>query len=116
MQSGHALLRVPIAMTVGRRVQLARMTTGRTAKAMAGVLGLSLGTYERIEQDQRQPRRGELIAIAHVTGQDLDFFERAPSLDAAEAGTLSPSPEQVKQSFPSDGDALAERIAQGAST
>lgn len=92
MQNGHAL-RVPLGMTVGDRVRLARMAIGYTVAEMAEALGLSKGTYERIEQGQREPRRGELIAIAHITAQDLAFFAPA-SLAAGDGGTTVNRPRQ----------------------
>jgi transcriptional regulator with XRE-family HTH domain len=61
---------------------------------MAIELGLSKGTYERIESDARQARRGELIAIAQLTGQDLSLF--GASSDDGEAPNLSPLPAAVK--------------------
>jgi transcriptional regulator with XRE-family HTH domain len=56
------------------RIRLARLAVDLTVAEMAEALGVSKGTYERIESGHRLARRGELIAIAHLTGQELDFF------------------------------------------
>lgn len=88
MQERSALL-VPAGMAVGDRVRLARIAKRRTVAEMAAALGMSKGTYERIEHGSRPPRRGELIAIAQLTDQDLEFF--GASLDEDEAPIL-PSP------------------------
>lgn len=42
---------------------------------MARDLGMSRSTLAGIEQGARQPRRGELIAIAFATGVDLNWLE-----------------------------------------
>ncbi len=60
-------------------------------------MGISESSYRRLESGARAARRGELIAIAQITGQASDFFESASFDNAAEGGTVTPSDESVKQ-------------------
>ena len=81
-------LEVPPETSIGRRFCLARVASGRTQKEMAAALGLSRDTYGLIEADRRAPRRGEVLAAAHVTGQQFEFF--GASFD--EEGRVLPPP------------------------
>lgn len=73
MQDGSALV-VPPSTSPSERIRLARLVSKRSVSDMATALGMSKGTYERVESGSRPARRGELIAIAQITGQDLAFF------------------------------------------
>lgn len=103
-------LRVRGDIRLNELIRLARLAAGFPRKEIAQRLGLSPRTYERIEDGSRQPRAGELLAIEQITGQGVGFFENASFNGAAEDGTLSPSPEEIKGAFDPDGDALARRL------
>lgn len=60
---------------------------------MATALGVSKATYERIESGARSARRGEVIAMAQLTGQEISFFGSAsPEDGGAEVLTGVASP------------------------
>lgn len=86
--SNGADLVVPVEMVVGERVRLARLAAGMTRQNLAEAIGVSHSTLQRIEDGSREPRRGELVAIAHFTRQELLFFDA--SLAADEGGVLPP--------------------------
>jgi hypothetical protein len=52
------------------------------------VLGVSLRTWQRLEDGSRPPRPGELLLIAQRTNQDLSFF--GASSDPEEPRILPP--------------------------
>jgi transcriptional regulator with XRE-family HTH domain len=79
-------LRVRSDIRLNELIRLARLAAGFERKELAQRLGLSKRTYERIEDGSRQPRAGEVVAIAQITGQDVELFGD-PSFDnAAGAG------------------------------
>lgn len=81
------------------RLRLARIAAGLEQKDLAQAIGIGLRTYERIESGARPLRRGELIAIAQVTGQEVSFFGASPDADGAEVltGGASPVNDEAKQ-------------------
>lgn len=105
----------PRVVRLARRVRAARALSGKEVREIAPDVGLSERAYYRLEAAERDCSALELEDIARETGQPIEFF--FPSLAAGDgAGTLSPTPDQVKQSFPSDretGELLEERIAEG---
>jgi transcriptional regulator with XRE-family HTH domain len=72
--SGEHTLVVSESTGVGERVRLARIAAGLSPEDLARSLEISRRTYERTEEGRRKPSRGELVIIAHRTGQDLSFF------------------------------------------
>lgn len=56
------------------RVRKAREVAGFRQTDLAVELGISRATLASIEQGLREPRRGELIAIAYATGVDLHWL------------------------------------------
>jgi transcriptional regulator with XRE-family HTH domain len=77
-------------------IRLARLAAGLTRPEVAQRAGLSTRTYERIEDGSREPLDDELVAIAQITGQELELFRNASSSGAAEAGTVKRQRRQVK--------------------
>lgn len=57
------------------RIAIAREVAKMKQTDLARDLGMSRSTLAGIEQGARQPRRGELIAIAFATGVDLNWLE-----------------------------------------
>lgn len=112
-----ATLRVDRQLPVHRLVGLARAAAGLTAEHVAEALGISESSYRRLESGARTARRGELIAIAQITGQDLELFEGASFDNAAESGTLSGTAAKIKAAAPSQrkgSRALRRRLQKGA--
>ncbi len=60
---------------VRHRVAIAREYAGMKQAELANELGMSRSVLASIEQGVREPRRGEVIAIAFATGVDLDWLE-----------------------------------------
>jgi transcriptional regulator with XRE-family HTH domain len=116
LASSYAL-RIDRGLPVHRLVGLARAAAGLTAEHVAVALGISESSYRRLESGARTARRGELIAIAQITGQDLELFEGASSPNAAVASNVTPSASAVKASAPSQrkgSRALSRRLEKGA--
>jgi transcriptional regulator with XRE-family HTH domain len=61
---------------------------------MAEAIGVSVRTYQRIEDGERPVKRLELVALADRTGQDISFF--GASSENGEAGTVNRSEGRVK--------------------
>lgn len=59
------------------------------------MLGISLRTWQRLEDGSRAPRPGELLLIAQHTNQDLSFFGASP--DPEDERILPPPLPLVKQ-------------------
>lgn len=57
------------------RIVKARSVSGFKQSELSEQLGMSRATLASIEQGVREPRRGELIAIAFATGVDLKWLE-----------------------------------------
>lgn len=97
MANVHTLTVSP-ETSIGDRLRLARIAAGLTQEEAARAIGLSPRTWTRLELEGREPRLGELIAIAQITGQDLEFFFGASSLQDGTDGeeTVSRSAAQVK--------------------
>lgn len=57
------------------RIAIAREVAKMKQTDLARELGMSRSTLAGIEQGAREPRRGELIAIAFATGVDLGWLE-----------------------------------------
>jgi transcriptional regulator with XRE-family HTH domain len=87
------LLAVPAATSLAARLRLARKAAGLDIDEAARRIGVSVSTWTKTEAGARLPRRGELIAFAQVTGQDLGFF--GASLDE-DTPTLPLLPGAVK--------------------
>jgi transcriptional regulator with XRE-family HTH domain len=92
LTDGTAALSVPEEVTVGGRFRIARRASERTVAEMATALGVSKATYERIESGARSARRGEVIAMAQLTGQEIVFFGASPEEDGAEVLTPDVDP------------------------
>ena len=60
---------------VRHRVAIAREFAGLKQADLARELGMSRSVLASIEQGVRDPRRGEIIAIAFATGVDLNWLE-----------------------------------------
>lgn len=93
MPNGSAILVVPAELETGPRIRLARVAAELGVAEMAARLGFSTDTYSRIESGARPVRRGELIAIAQITGQGEEFF--GASFDEDEVPNLPLLPGQV---------------------
>jgi transcriptional regulator with XRE-family HTH domain len=52
----------------------ARKAAGMTQQDLSDELGVGVQTIKRVESGKRIPKRGELIAVAVVTGVPLSFF------------------------------------------
>lgn len=57
------------------RIQRAREVSGLKQVDLADAIGVSRATLANVEQGVREPRRGEVIAIAFATGVDLYWLE-----------------------------------------
>ncbi len=68
------LIRLPEGVTVGDRMEVARVAAGLTPKQMARRLGVSRKTYLRLIRGERALRLSEIYALAAITGQDVAFF------------------------------------------
>lgn len=80
MQSGYAL-RVPDGTSVHDLLRHARKLADLTVDEVARHLGVSTSTWEKTEAGARQPRNGELVAFAHLTGQEPSVFGASSSPD-----------------------------------
>lgn len=94
------VIHVPEGLTAGERIRRARLASGRSRKATARAIGVSLRTYDRIEADERELRASEVSALAAFTGQDEEFFLGTTSSGDG-AGTL---PHPLADSKPDNGD------------
>lgn len=63
------------AAETGRRVRAARAYAGLAATELSQRVGVSRSTLLRIEYGQRTAKRGELLAVAEVTGVAPAFFD-----------------------------------------
>jgi transcriptional regulator with XRE-family HTH domain len=79
----HAL-QLDAEVDQGRRLELARVAARLEQEEMAQAVGISVRSYQRTIAGTRTARRGELIAWAELTGQDLDFFSGASSNERAQ--------------------------------
>lgn len=64
------------------RIRKAREVVGFKQADLASELGVRRATLASVEQGVREPRRGELIAIAHITGVDLHWLLTGEELAA----------------------------------
>ncbi|RAV34654.1 helix-turn-helix domain-containing protein [Corynebacterium heidelbergense] len=78
------------AWEVRHRIQRAREVAGLRQPQLAEAIGVSRATLANVEQGVREPRRGELIAIAFATGVDLQWLEtgNAPAGNDPEGGVM----------------------------
>lgn len=60
---------------VRHRIQRARDYAGLKQSELASEIGVSRATLASVEQGVREPRRGEVIAIAFATGVSLEWLE-----------------------------------------
>ena len=60
---------------IRHRIGIAREFAGLKQTELASELGMSRSVLASIEQGVREPRRGEVIAIAFATGVDLNWLE-----------------------------------------
>lgn len=81
---------VPSEMSIGGRLELARVAARKSALDMARAVELSVRSYKRTVDGTRIARRAELLAWAELTGQDVAFFEGASSA-VDEGQVLAPS-------------------------
>lgn len=87
------VLRLPDGVAIGDRFRIARVAARMKPREAANALGLSQSAYQRIEAGSREPRAGEVIAFAAITGQDVAFFGSASSVERDEV--LPPEPARV---------------------
>lgn len=66
-------------LRLGRRIGSARRSVSMPQKAFADELCLPRKLYRRIERGKVDPPARSLVAIADMTGQDLDFLLRGTS-------------------------------------
>lgn len=57
------------------RIRAARAYSGMTQRELADRIGVDVQTVKRREAGQQNPKRGELLAIAAVTGVPVAFME-----------------------------------------
>jgi transcriptional regulator with XRE-family HTH domain len=62
------------AASISSRVRLARHAANLEPEAVAAALGISRSSYFRSEAGVRPFKRGELLAIAGLTGQSPELF------------------------------------------
>jgi transcriptional regulator with XRE-family HTH domain len=74
---------VPGDSSLAERLRLARVAARLSPEEMAAALGVSLRTWQRLEDGTREPRPGELLLIAERTNQDLSFFGASPDPEEA---------------------------------
>lgn len=58
----------------GKRLRLSRMKSGYTQQKMADMLNISLNTYQKYEQGERNPSFDSLVKIADILYVSLDFL------------------------------------------
>lgn len=68
------VLHLPAGAHASDRFRIARVTAQLTPPEVAVLLGISLKTYQRIENGSRQPDAAEVRRMAALTGQALAFF------------------------------------------
>lgn len=62
------------AEEVGKRVRAGRAYAGISQRDLCEEVGISPPTLTRIESGEREPRKWELMAIAHVCGLPMTWF------------------------------------------
>lgn len=61
--------------TAAARIRAARAYAAMTQEQLARQLGVDVQTVKRRESGRSAPKRGELVAIATVTGVPISFME-----------------------------------------
>lgn len=73
-------------MTIGQRIKEARKNAGLTQRGLAEKSGTATGTIQQYELCKRQPRIGQLRAIADALEIDVSYFiGETPNLEDAKA-------------------------------
>jgi transcriptional regulator with XRE-family HTH domain len=73
------------------RIRAARAFAGLTQDQLAEMLGVDTNTIKRRESGTNLPKRGELLAIATITGVPISFMEH---------GFGDPGPEEERPAVP----------------
>lgn len=60
---------------VGRRIRMARVSSGLSHDQLAGKIGTSRQHLIKLEKGQHMPRPEMLTKIAEATGKDASYFE-----------------------------------------
>ena len=71
-------------MSLQQRMRISRENAGLNQEEMAKKIGIGRATYAKTEQGVREPRRGELLAIAAITGVDSHWLETGEVSEAGE--------------------------------
>lgn len=75
MTTAHGMAGIIPTISIRHRIAIARDVAGLKQSELALKIGVSRSTLASIEQGVREPRRGEVIAIAFATGVDLNWLE-----------------------------------------
>lgn len=62
------------ALVRGSAIREARLAAGMSQSQLARAISSTERNIVRWENDQNQPRVSSIVAIAHATGHDVDFF------------------------------------------
>ncbi|VEI98665.1 HTH family transcriptional regulator [Corynebacterium matruchotii] len=71
-------------MSLQQRMRISRENAGLNQEEMAKKIGIGRATYAKTEQGVRELRRGELLAIAAITGVDSHWLETGEVPEAGE--------------------------------
>lgn len=71
-------------MSLQQRMRISRENAGLNQEEMAKKIGIGRATYAKTEQGVREPRRGELLAIAAITGVDSHWLATGEVPEAGE--------------------------------
>lgn len=73
-------------MSLQQRMRISRENAGLNQEEMAKKIGIGRATYAnaKTKQGVREPRRGELLAIAAITGVDSHWLETGEVPEAGE--------------------------------
>lgn len=74
---------IPV-MSLQQRMRISRENAGLNQEEMAKKIGIGRATYAKTEQGVREPRRGELLAIAAITGVDSHWLATGEVPEAGE--------------------------------
>lgn len=82
-------------LSLRQRIRIARENSGLKQAEMAAKIGIGRATYAKTEQGLRDPRRGELLAIATLTGTDFAWLATGETptggTGGSEGGTIKDS-------------------------
>ena len=107
MTTSHQTAGLVPHWTISDRIRKAREVAGLRQPELAEAIGVSRATLANTEQGTRDPRRGELIAIAFATGTDFRWLEtgETPAGPRPDGGEMLPLLDSNQQPFGyTDGD------------